>query len=226
MQIQTRFSALILTILLSLTMGVTAYAHEVPDTSRKGTVSVAMTYDGSAVPGGTLMLYRVGDVGADNGNYYFSLAGDFAGSNVSLDNLESPELAVSLGEYATSNHLNGVTVGIGNDGIGMIGDLTPGLYLVVQTKAADGYEAVMPFLVSVPMNENGTYVYDVDASPKVELKKEHKITTTTPPVPSNPTLPQTGQLKWPVPVLAILGLCMLLAGWALRFDKKEMSYET
>lgn len=35
----------------------------------------------------------------------------------------------------------------------------------------DSYSKAAPFLVSVPINENDTYIYTVDASPKVEIKK-------------------------------------------------------
>ena len=40
-----------------------------------------------------------------------------------------------------------------------------------------------------------------------------------------PELPKTGQLDWPVPVLAVLGLCMIVAGWALRRSGKKEQYE-
>ena len=37
-----------------------------------------------------------------------------------------------------------------------------------------------------------------------------------PPTPPPPELPQTGQLWWPVPVLAVLGIVCVLFGWMLR----------
>ena len=95
------------------------------------------------------------------------------------------------------------------------------MYLLVQNQAAEGYQAAAPFLVSVPMNEDGTYIYDVDASPKVELTKAPQPT----PTPKPPTLAQTGQLNWPVPVLAIIGLCLFSLGWLLRFGRKKDGYE-
>lgn len=42
-----------------------------------------------------------------------------------------------------------------------------------------------------------------------------------PDTPDSPDLPQTGQLNWPVPVLAVFGLVLLSAGWYLRFEKKR-----
>ena len=40
-----------------------------------------------------------------------------------------------------------------------------GLYLIVQTEASKGYEPINPFLVSLPMAEDGKWNYAVDASP-------------------------------------------------------------
>lgn len=74
-----------------------------------------------------------------------------------------------------------------------------------------------------PMNESGHYVYEVNAEAKFQLHREPK--PTTPPKPSEPTLPQTGQLNWPIPVLVISGLCLFSAGWILRFGRKKDSHE-
>lgn len=41
------------------------------------------------------------------------------------------------------------------------------------------------------------------------------------PDPDNPPLIQTGQLNWPVPVLAGVGVLLFLAGWVLTFIKRK-----
>lgn len=106
-------------------------------------------------------------------------------------------------------------------------DLELGLYLVVQTQAAEGYEPVDPFLISLPMQEEGVYVYEVNATPKmselVEAAEEtaEETTAQTAQTPtSGATLPQTGQLNWPIPVLVALGLGLFSLGWVLRYGKK------
>lgn len=218
MQIQKRLSVLLLSLLLWCFVGAAAYAHEVPDTSRTGSISVAMTYNGTAVSGGSLSLYQVGAVAEDDGNYSFSPTGDFAGCGKSLDNLESSGLAENLAEYASAKKLEGKTVKLGADGTVTAKKLTLGLYLVVQKEAAPGYEAVAPFLISVPMEENGAYIYDVNAAPKVSVLTKTKPEPTK---PGNPKLPQTGQLNWPVPVMAALGMCLFAAGWTMRSKGKE-----
>ena len=68
--------ALLLALLCCLCS--TAFAHDVPDLNREGQIHIAMRFDGKAVPGGKLTLYRVGEVHEDDGNYSFVPTGDFA----------------------------------------------------------------------------------------------------------------------------------------------------
>ena len=140
----------------------------------------------------------------------------FAGSKVSLEEVSSAQLANTLAAYAKDHKLSGTAKDVDKDGEIAFTGLELGLYLLVQHKAAKGYETAAPFLVSVPMEEDGVLRYDVDASPKVELEKEPEPTSTTPPAPTDPRLPYTGQLNWPVPVLTVLGLGLLALGLALR----------
>ena len=80
------------------------------------------------------------------------------------------------------------------------------------------------------MKEGDELIYDVDASPKpLQPQPSEPTTPTEPSKPSEPTeptepyLPQTGQLKWPIPVLAIIGMVFLLAGLLvlLRSRKRQ-----
>lgn len=221
MQIRKRISALLLAIFLLALSSSPAYAQSVPDMSQSGSISAAMTYNGKAVPGGTLTIYKVGEISEDDGNYSFVLTRDFTGSGVSLEDISSSALAERLEKYISDNNLVGISQTVGSDGTVYFSGLELGLYLAVQTKAADGYEKAAPFMVSVPMYENGAYVYDVNATPKLSVSTTPAPTPTTPPsTTTTTTIPQTGQLNWPIPLLAALGLCMFLIGWALRFGKK------
>ena len=211
-------AALLLCALLLCCSGVTAYAHDVPDPDHPGSINISMRCGNFAVPGGTLTLYRVGDIHEEDGNYSFVPSASFTGCVDAFDDIQAPALAQKLADYAKENKIPCRTLDINERGK-ITFNVEPGLYLLVQEKAAEGYLPASPFLVSVPMNENGSYVYDVDASPKVELEEAPLPTPT--PTPKPPTLAQTGQLNWPVPVLAILGLCLFSLGWLMRFGKKN-----
>lgn len=230
MKLQKRLAALLMAACFILSMNVTAYAHEAVDMSRKGTISIAMLYNGNPVSGGKLTLYRVAEVQEDDGNYGFTLTKEFEESDVSLaiddmDDSALAKMAEDLASYVNKKGLSGETVTIGSNGEAKAGNLALGLYLVVQSEAAPGYNAASPFLVSVPMNESGSYVYDVNATPKVGILTETEPEPSKPTTPTEPTLPQTGQLNWPVPMMASLGLCLLLTGLALRSGRKGKPYE-
>ena len=98
-------------------------------------------------------------------------------------------------------------------------DLTPGLYLVIRTKPAPENTAYTsdPFLVSIPTVVNGTAAYQVVAEPKFSWDAKPSK-----PLKPDPSLPQTGQLNWPIPILIAMGLSLiLLGGWLQRKSDHE-----
>lgn len=223
MRFQYRIVALLATLLLLYALPLTAYADDMPDESVKGTITVEMKYDGKAVTGGTIVAYRVGQVQETDGNYSFVKTETMGTFEKPYDDVTSAALAEDIADYVEENNLTAYAVTKNSDGKAVFSNLEPGLYLVAQTEASAGYEPLKPFLVSVPMKEDGNDVYDVNADGKFQLQQESK--TTTEKKPSGSTLPQTGQLNWPIPVLVVLGLVLFSVGWLLRFGRKKNGYE-
>ncbi len=216
-----RMTVWMLALALMVCLAAPALAHEAPDLTRRGAIDVWMHMGEEAVPGGSGTLYRVGAVAEEDGNVTFVPTGDFADCGLDFAHLNG-ELTAALAELAQGKE--GLTQTVDGQGRTKFENLELGLYLIVQQEAAPGYQKAAPFLVSVPYLEDGTYRYEVEAGPKVELEKEPEPTQTEPPVPTkpdDPQLPNTGQLDWPIPVLAISGLAILVLGWFLRFGKKE-----
>ena len=182
MRIQKRLSAVLLTLLLSCALVLTttlAYAAAAnplpdPDWSRNGScgIGVRMLYNGKTVPGGSLELYKVGDV-AEN-QKTFTLNNDFSGmGKVSLGDFateQSARLAQNLANYANRMQLEPLKIAvIDENGYAEFNDLAFGLYLVVQDEYASGYDPIAPFLVSLPMYTEGEgYDYFINAEPKVD----------------------------------------------------------
>ena len=272
--IRKRLAAVLAALTLLVWCAAPAFALEVVDLSRTGSIKVSL-YDSEtseAVGGGTLTLYRVAKVQKDNANLSFVYTNGFEDCGVELGDLSEGELAGRLADTAEST-----TVEISDLGVAEFGDLEVGLYLVVQTTAAENYNVINPFLVSVPIQENGSYVYDVDALPKVgtaakktpeppdtpdtpdkpdtpdtpdtpDKPEEENPNTPVAPGPDNPDgwvlgahgekiylnpeapspdnpngyvmgahgLPQTGQLNWALPVLAVTGVVLVAAGIKLK----------
>ena len=199
------------------------YAGTAPNLSRKGSVSISFQDKGTAVAGGELCLYPIAYAFDEDGDFLYEYTNGLENCGIDLGNLEDSKLASRL-EAALSDKAQKTTAAVGSDGKAVFSDLTPGLYLLKQTKAADGYEKVSSFLVSVPQKDGESWIYDVDASPKMETLSEKpetsKKTSKTPTGKTAATLPQTGQLNWPIPILAIAGLSLLLIGRELSREKK------
>ena len=203
---------LLLTVLVGLS-GLTAYAHDVPDESKKGSITVDFEYDSKAVTGGRLVLYQIAKTKQTDGNYSFENLPEFASFGSDMADLTSAELAKRLADFADSHNILPVGTQDNKTGSVTFPELPHGLYLVVQVEAAPGYEAMQPFLVTVPMFENGRYVYDINAHGKTALQKTKAAPADTVPAGG---LPQTGQLNWPIPVLALAGCVLVLIGLACR----------
>lgn len=267
--IRKRLAAVLAALTLLVWCAAPAFALEVVDLSRTGSIKVSL-YDSEtseAVGGGTLTLYRVAKVQKDNANLSFVYTNGFEDCGVELGDLSEGELAGRLAEKIAAT-AESTTVEISDFGTAEFGDLEVGLYLVVQTTAAENYNVINPFLVSVPIQENGSYIYDVDALPKVgtaakktpeppdtpdtpdtpDKPEEENPNTPAAPGPDNPDgwvlgangekiylnpeapspdnpnghvmgahgLPQTGQLNWPIPVLAVIGVVLVAAGIELK----------
>lgn len=230
--------ALLLALVLACGMALSAYAADNASLDFTQTGSIELTLadsDGNAVSGGAVTLYQVATLYLEDGDMAYAYTDGFADCGATLD-VEDTSLAETLADYVSSEGVSGTTLSIGSSGTVSFGGLELGLYLVVQTTESDNYETISPFVVTVPLEEDGVWVYDVDASPKVgavtpvepeedEGNESCTSTTTTTTTTVTKTLPQTGQLNWPIPVLAICGAVLFLVGWCLtRSDRKRSEY--
>lgn len=203
-----------------------------PDTERSGSLTVSLIYQNTPMAGGQLTLFRVARLHVESQeDYGFRLAEEFAGSGVELTDLSGPETAAALAEYAAAKELVGVTRESGEDGKITFAELELGLYLLIQETGLPGEAVHNPFLVSIPGQVDGEYVYDVDASPKLSVVPEETwpyepTVPDMPPKPSEPELPNTGLTQWPIPVMLVSGLVLVVVGWTLCVAGRKRSDET
>ena len=213
-----RLFCLLAALVLTLAMQTSVYAHNILDWSQdgKGSITIHLCYDEETADFGSLRLYRVGDIQDNDGDLSFEPRTAFADVWSEDADLQDPAFAWDLTTCAVEQELPYEITEVTAEGA-VFGELELGLYLVCQQEAADGYEAINPFLIGVPNVEEGLYVYQVDASPKVAVTPA----PTNPPNPTEPTrppepnLPQTGQTNWPIPLMAAAGLLLFAAGWSM-----------
>lgn len=216
------FVSLLTVALLLCALSSAAFA--MPQT---GSITILVDHAGQAVSGGTLAVCRVADIVEENGGYAFRLIEPLQESGLALDNVQDPQLAADLAALAQSKGLSAVSAPI-EEGKAVFAELPAGLYVVTQTEATPGFFAMGAYLLSMPQYENGAFVADVVANPKLPLYPEQPTEPDAPVEPQPPTdpeVPATGQLNWPVPVLAVSGLVLFLVGWMLCFKRKNSGYE-
>ncbi len=173
---------LALTVICLLAISVPAMAEEI-DPDRTGSVSVSIRAYATddVVGGGSLHLYQIAEttVTATEGAVYH-YTDPFSGCSEDLltaDELSKAETAETFSAWVTEHDVAAdMTVTVSADGKAYFADLSCGLYMITQAEAAEGYNAINAFLVSVPLNEDGTWIYDVDATPKTS-----PVTTTDEP---------------------------------------------
>ena len=279
-----------LTILLISTCSYTVFAEEY-NPNLTGSISVTLTdkKQSEAIVGAELSLYYVATVIMDeNGNLIYDYTNDFKQLDCAIDDTE---LATKLDAFVSQHNVPSTKITTNIDGTALCNGLPLGLYFIKQTGAVEGFAPCTPFLVTVPNEKDGEYLYDVNASPKTEVarlvsitikkvwntdksteaadsvtvqllrngnvvktailnmqnnwqityadmpesdtysikevnipkgftatyKQEDYVFTVT----NTSTLIQTGQLIWPIPVLAISGMLLIAVGIILLQKKRK-----
>lgn len=223
-----RMLSLLLALFLVFALAVNASALEMPDLDQKGSLEFAMDVDGVPLDTGSLNVYYVANIIRMEGNRYdFRLVKELADAGAMLDtkDLYNGVQAEKLLEVSKRVLSDCLTSSIA-DGKASFADLDAGLYLVWQNEkdASDGYSAIQPFLISVPRLQDGVYAMHVKADPKVPFEREPSPPPPPPPPPP-PELPKTGQLNWPVPIMAITGVTLFITGWILCSRRKRIENE-
>lgn len=216
---------LLIVLYIVCAVSMTALAAEdtaVLDSPLRGSIEVDLVSldSGETIVGGTLTLYQVAKAEVLEGEIKFTYTDEFAQCGMTLTAEEKSEsekkaLAEALEAYVEQNNITGQSAAVDESGRAAWTDLEHGLYLVVQTSQSEGYAPIQTFLVSVPESVDGAYIYEINAKPKTGTTDtpDDPTTDNKKTVSSGSKLPQTGQLWWPVPVLAVVGILCVFAGW-------------
>ncbi len=136
------------------------------------TVSIADT-QGARVAGGALVFYKIADLTLNGHLISYAYTEEFAGCPIDISSITADLTGVDLDalaedfcSYVERANTKGQLVAIDADGTALLDDADLGLYLVTQTQAPEGHDPLCPFLVTVPLEEDDLWLYDVDAAPK------------------------------------------------------------
>lgn len=159
----------------------TSDAIEPIDTAHACTLTLDYIYEGETMPGLELKLYKIADFTAD---FQFEPTERFAEKGIAINGIKSQsdwdKLASTLSALiALEKPTPDAEATTGEDGKGLFSDLTTGLYFTDQQRVEKEDGTIYTFksvLVAVPaVNEDGTWNYDVSATPKVDVYVPEKV---------------------------------------------------
>lgn len=278
--------AAVLSITLVFCSAFPIYAME-----ETGSVSVSLKEDGKGIPDAGVTLYKVASAKKLLDGFGLAFTEKFSNFNGKTQDIGNDSFASAAADYVHENGLTGVENKTDSNGSAFFGNLDLGVYLALQSESVDGYTDFAPFIITVPVEENGDYVYNVQAEPKTDimhlvdisvhkvwnddqsasrpnsveiaLYKDNDIVDTAVlnnennwqftwknypkndsysvkeinvpngytvtysktdfdfTVTNTSVLIKTGQLQWPIPVLAVSGLILFVIGWKLTYKKKN-----
>ena len=224
----TWFMGKLLVICVALLLGLplSSAALTPIDPTRSAELTVELYYEGTALPGAHFSLYRIGDINQDGTLTRYPA---YAGISISDPQSRSDwdQTAQDIAAFCVREHIEPLKTGQTDEAgrlcFGSDRTLTAGLYLAVGDDVSNqGYTyRSLPFLIALP-NWNGEirdWEYAVVARPKVEREAAPSPTPTATPKPTKPpgpSLPNTGQLWWPIPPLLLLGIVLIVCGLLQR----------
>lgn len=199
-----RLGYILAAAVVAVNLGLSASAAQMT-----GSIRISMDTGELPVLNGALAVHAVGTPVTEG----YRIGKDFGGGIVKGDDALSPQLARWLAEMAEEG---GTSLLLDADGNVTFSNLEQGLYLVTQTEKMDGFYALEPFLLTIPME--GRWQLQVNPLP------EPIITELV--LPDNPA---TGE--GPMLILGILGMLLsgiglLLCALARRKDvqRNDMSF--
>ena len=159
----------------------TADAKTPVDTSHVCTLTLDYTYEGKAMPGIALKLYKIADFSAD---FQYTPTARFAEKGIAINGIKSQtewdKLASTLSALiALENLTPDAAQSTGEDGKAHFSGLSTGLYFTDQIRREEEDGTVYTFkrvLVTLPeLNAEGEWNYDVSAAPKVDVYVPEKV---------------------------------------------------
>lgn len=180
-----------ITLLLLFSLSTQLVSADTNDQMKTSSITIQNKYNNQGIAGGNLLVYQVAQAKDVN---LLAKAVHKTQPLQTFDNLPAEGIVAN--------------------------NLPQGIYLFIQTKTAQGYELMSPFILSIPKDGK----YDITAFEKMsplnaKPKKEETITPTV-AHQTKGKLPFTGQVWWPIPILIMSGLLYLIIAlkWRRRRD--------
>ena len=145
-----------------------ASGADAPDIGKKCSLTLLLASDtdqNNTVAGAEITYYQLAEASLEQNTPVYSYTDDFADCGEDISAIA--DRANKLSEYAVSKGISGKTIVTGKDGMVTAEGLSAGVYLVTETATVGTFTVFDPFVVFLPEYDEGKWVYDAFAAPKI-----------------------------------------------------------
>lgn len=168
----------LLVLMMILSFSPTISASSEVEHDRLGSIALTLRdqKDQAPIGGGEITIYKVANANVADNNLSFTFTEDFEDCGLSIDDYYKTEFAEGIAHHIWANKTQGNSLVTNAQGVAEFTGLTHGIYMIAQTKAAEGFSAFAPFIAQLPTTMDSRWVYDLDVTPKVDVIRYTNIT--------------------------------------------------
>lgn len=175
------FLCIVLLICMVSMLPITAAAADLCDFEPEHECSISLTLaEGkdkeNVVAGAQVTIYLVAEISASDEDFAYIYSEPFTDCSLNLEDYRNQRFAEQLYTYVSDRKISGTTMTSDDAGRVVFTGLKTGMYLVAETETVTGYAAFEPFISCVPVADDTTWIYDVDASPKIDVQRTVAVT--------------------------------------------------
>ncbi len=169
-----KLSKCLLTLVLAFTLCVFTFSPTASAILNKNgsiTLNVFDSVTEKAIESVSFRLYFVASAHESDNDIAYKYIKPYDESNIDLSKFEDSYLPIHLTHFAFTRNLDFTIKVSDKNGRVVFDNLVPGVYLVVPMRDNPNYYVPSPFVVNIPLynNENNSWIYDINATPKMQL---------------------------------------------------------
>ncbi len=179
-----RAISLILTLILSISIGICAFSGEASAVLTKNgsiTLHVADAITGEILENAGFRLYFFAEAREKDNELGYEYVYPYDECRIQLDDLQDAYLPIHLLNFALTHSLPYEEKSSDKSGVLVFDNLTPGIYLIAASGNVAEYFVPAPFVINIPLfdNDRQNWVYDINATPKMQIYSASDTTETT-----------------------------------------------
>ncbi|MBO7320205.1 MAG: Cna B-type domain-containing protein [Clostridia bacterium] len=176
MKNKTALKAMAMLIITVMCITLFSFGTSAVSLDTKGSITLTTLDKETKEPisGAVFRVYRFAYAYASGEGIAYTYTDEFKNNGMDMGDFSDAYLPIHLSVYAQMKSLSYIEKSTDSTGKVTFDNLPCGAYLVVPAGASEGYLNPTPFIVAVPMRDSvqNKWVYDVDATPKIESDKD------------------------------------------------------